>query len=641
MRILIVPVLSAALIALTVTDVASPGTKGKSMEVTIPSPDALMARLNKGHPRLLASRQEFDRIKQQAAADAPIGTWCEKLREKARRILGEPPSRYEIPDGKRLLATSRRVLDRVYTLAFLYRLGGDTRYKERAWQELQAAADFRDWNPSHFLDTAEMTHAFAIGYDWLYDAWTPEQRGALRTAIVEKGLRPAQASYGGTGTYGWWVKAHHNWNQVCNGGIGMGTLAIGDEATAEGLTPAQAGEILHAALESLRLPMAYFAPDGAWNEGPGYWNYATAYNVGFLAALESALGTEFGFAQYPGFADTGLFPLYLTGPLGRTFNYADGGEGTIRAPQMFWLARKFGRPEYAAYQQRVASPSALDVIWGAAAERSPAQGSPTPLPLDKYFRGVEVAAFRSAWEDRDALFVGFKAGDNKANHSNLDLGTFVLDALGVRWAVDLGADNYNLPGYFGRQRWTYYRMRAEGHNTLVLNPGAEPDQDPAAAARIVRFQSRPEKAFAIADLTPAYAPQARGVRRGLALLDRRQVLVQDEVQAAQPTEVWWFLHTPAQAQVSDDGKTAMLTQENVRLQARLLSPPGATFSVMEAGPLPASPHAEGQAKNDSVRKLAVHLAGVKETRLAVLLVPLRAGEAAPAHLPAVSPLAEW
>ena len=26
---------------------------------------------------------------------------------------------------------------------------------------------FPDWNPKEFLDTAEMTHAVAIGYDWL------------------------------------------------------------------------------------------------------------------------------------------------------------------------------------------------------------------------------------------------------------------------------------------------------------------------------------------------------------------------------------------------------------------------------------------------------------------------------------------
>jgi hypothetical protein len=619
------------LFALVAAAAASP-ERGKGVGRNIPPSEAILARLHGEHPRLLATAADFARVKRQVAEEPLLGRWHKALQERAERLLAEPPSRYEIPDGLRLLSTSRRVLDRVSTLALLYRLDGDRRYPERAWKELQTAAAFPDWNPRHFLDTAEMSHAFAIGYDWLYDVWTAEQRATLRAALIEKGLKPALSSYRGEAPYGWWVKSQHNWNQVCNGGIGTGALAIGDEV------PEIAGEILRAGIKSLRLPMARFAPDGAWDEGPGYWNYATSYNTIFLAALQTALGTDFGLSRIPGFSETGFFPLYLTGPLGRTFNYADGSDGTIRAPQMFWLAREYNHPVYAWCQRQVASPAALDLLWFDARGKGPgAEG----LPLDRHFRGVEVATFRSAWEDRDALFVGFKGGDNKANHSNLDLGSFVLDALGIRWAVDLGADNYNLPGYFGSQRWSYYRMRAEGHNTLVLNPGDGPDQDPAAGARITRFHTTGERAFAIADLTPAYARHARRVRRGVALLDRRQVLIQDEVEAEKPAEVWWFLHTPAEAEVSESGSEATLKQGNARLWARILSPKGATFTVREVRPLPTSPHPEKQASNDGIRKLAIQQAGSADLRLAVLFVPLRAGEPQPSRLPEVVPLSEW
>jgi len=595
-----------------------------------PSPSAILANLRKEHPRLLVSADDFVRLQARAGADARLRDWHQKLREQAERILIEPPSRYEIPDGLRLLATSRRVLHRVYTLALLYRLDGDKRWAERAEQELRAAAGFKDWNPQHFLDTAEMTHAFAVGYDWLYEVWTPEQRATFRSAIVVKGLEPALGCYRGTASYPEFPKMRHNWNQVCNGGIGMGALAVADES------PELAGEILRNALESLRLPMTGFAPDGAWKEGPGYWNYATDYNVVFLAALDSALGTDFGLSRMTGFADTGLFPIYLTGPLGRTVNYADGSDGTIRAPQMFWLARRFRRPEYARYQAQVAAPQALDLIW----YDSPDDGAGSGLPLDKYFRGAEVATFRGAWEERDSVFVGLKCGDNKANHSHLDLGSFVLDALGKRWAVDLGADDYNLPGYFGGQRWNYYRLRAEGHNTLVINPTNSPDQDPGALAPIVRFESKPARAFAIADLTRAYARDASRVQRGVALLDRRQTLVQDEIRAGKTNEVWWFMHAPGEIQINDDGTTATLSQGNTRLLARLLSPANARFTVMEAQPLPTSPHPDNQENNVSVRKLVIHLHGVTDLRIAVLFVPLREGEL-PSKERKIIPLEAW
>ena len=260
--------------------------------IAIPPATTVLAHLSPAHPRLLATTNDLAKLKQRLGVEPQLESWHARLQAQAQEVLGQAPSRYEIPDGLRLLATSRRVVQRVYTLALLKRLDGDPRYAERAWQELAAAAKFPDWNPRHFLDTAEMTHAFAIGYDWLYDEWTPEQRATLQHAMVEKGLKPALKLYR---AHSGWTQAHHNWNQVCNGGIGMGALALAD------VEPQLAGEALCAAAESIQLAMAEFAPDGAWKEGPGYWNYATSYNAVFLAGLQSALGTDFGLSRMPAF----------------------------------------------------------------------------------------------------------------------------------------------------------------------------------------------------------------------------------------------------------------------------------------------------------------------------------------------------
>ena len=45
----------------------------------------------------------------------------------------------------------------------------EKKYLNRAVKEMLAVSAFSDWNPSHFLDVAEMTMAVSIGYDWLYD----------------------------------------------------------------------------------------------------------------------------------------------------------------------------------------------------------------------------------------------------------------------------------------------------------------------------------------------------------------------------------------------------------------------------------------------------------------------------------------
>jgi hypothetical protein len=604
--------------------VAAINTVSTAAPLPIPAGDIILKTLNPAHPRLLAAESDFARLRGETQTNALLKSWFQRLEQKAEGILKQPPSRYEIPDGLRLLATSRRVLDRVYLLAMMYRITHDSRFANRAWGELDAAARFPDWNHAkHFLDTAEMTHAFAIGYDWLYDVWTPEQRESLRAAMVVKGLEPGLVVLR---KGGWWSVAKHNWNQVCNGGLAMGALAMADAK------PELAGELLSLALASIQIPMAEFAPDGAWGEGPGYWDYATSYNVTLLAALDSALGADFGLSTLPGFSETGAFPLYLNGPSKRAFNFADGGDHQVRGAQLFWLGRKFDRPEFSAFERTTPDPDAQDLLWfdprgdAAAIQR---------LPLDKLYRKTGLAVFRSDWRDPDAVYVGLKAGGNAVNHSHLDLGSFVLDALGERWAIDFGHEDYNLPGYFGKARWTYYRLRAEGHNTLLLNPGFGPDQAPRAEARIVRFESRAERAFAIADLTPAYAPHAANVRRGIALLDRKEVLVQDEIQAATAADIWWFMHTTAE--LRGEGRVAVLKIGDKQLTARILAPDNASFAIMKAEPLASSPNPANQTSNDKFLKLAVHLPAVKDLRLAILFTPGPVAESARS----VEPLEKW
>jgi hypothetical protein len=574
------------------------------------------------HPYVLATQNDFARIKMAIATDPEMKKGYERLVQQADKILAQPPSKYEIPDGLRLLATSRRVSDRVATLAMVYRMSGDRRYFDRAWTELKAASEFIDWNPKHFLDTAEMSFAFGIGYDWLYDTLSHEQKTILREAIAKKGITPALVVYKGDG---WWAKAKHNWNQVCNGGITVGALAIANEERD------LASKCVSYAVESIKRPMKEYGPDGAWAEGPGYWTYATNFNVYFLASLESALGTDFDLSKIKGFSEAGTFPIYACGPFGLSFNYADAHAGKVHSPVLYWLASKFNRPDYAQYEIKAGIDDSLGLLWW---DRKLASRKATKPTLDKYYRNSEVVTLRGSIDDSNCTFVAFKAGDNKANHSHLDLGSFVIDALGERWASDLGSDDYNLPAYFGNKRWTYYRLRAEGHNTLVLNPTAKPDQDPKAATKIIRFASKKNRAFAIADLTPAYATSAQSVKRGVALLDRKSVLIQDEIVTDKLTDVWWFLHTAASIELSNDKKTATLTIKGKSITARILDPSVATFDVMDAAPLDESPHPAKQATNKE-KKLVIHCQMLGARTIAVLVSP---GIAKP---PVVTHLDRW
>jgi hypothetical protein len=230
-----------------------------------PSGAEIIERLHARHPRLLWRADDWPTSAE--LKDPNVARIFERLRAEADAKLKQPVSKYELRDGVRLLFVSREVLDNVLSLGLMYRLTGDARYADRVWAEMDAVCGFPDWHPAHFLDTAEMTTAVAIAYDWLYDRWDDAQRKRMREAIRELGLKP------GLKVYHWkeggFPRRENNWNQVCNGGLIAGALAIAD------VEPEFAGEILQNAIASLPIAMKKFAPDGAWSEGPSYWSYAT------------------------------------------------------------------------------------------------------------------------------------------------------------------------------------------------------------------------------------------------------------------------------------------------------------------------------------------------------------------------------
>jgi hypothetical protein len=166
--------------------------------------------LRPSHPRLLWTDEQIASVKKAVEQDPLAQRWEQKLKADAEKMLKQPTVEHVLI-GPRLLDKSRTTLDRVSTLAGLYRLTGDARYAERAKKELQTVAAFDDWNLSHFLDVAEMTNAVALGYDWLFDYLSPEERAILRKAIVTKGLEPGLAIYAKKSG---WHTATHNWNQV-------------------------------------------------------------------------------------------------------------------------------------------------------------------------------------------------------------------------------------------------------------------------------------------------------------------------------------------------------------------------------------------------------------------------------------------
>ncbi len=535
------------------------------------------------HPRLFLTRQRENELKKSRKSDALLEKQIESLLKKAEKIKNDPVTDYRIPDGKRLLGQSRRSIERVTTLAFAFRMTGQKEYAAAAIDELLAISRFKDWNPKHYLDVAEMSFSAAVGYDWLYDVLSAEQRKEIRTAIVGFAFDTALPLYE---KQAWWVQGHNNWNEVCNGGLLVAALALADEEREK------AEKIILGATKSLPSGLKFYQPDGAYPEGPGYWNYGGTYSGLAMMGLKDVFGEDFGLSKSEGFNVTGDYYMHVIGPIDKTFNYADGGESGGPSPMMFMLSQTYNRPDYALWLRhdiRTRSDNnsgRFAVFYAIWYDPQGSENDSETTPLAKKFRGVQdIAMMRTAWNDPNAGYVGFKAGNNKASHGHLDVGSFVYDFNGERWASDLGGDDYNMPGYFGKQRWTYFRLNNRSHNTLVIG---DQIQNPNADCKLIEFKTGKELGqddligYAVADMSAAYEGQARSARRTLTLLKNGQLIIEDKLEGVSEPVRWGMMTS---AGITVDGKKATLSKKTKKsISLDMISAESGPLEILSADP---------------------------------------------------------
>jgi len=576
------------------------------------SPD-ILASLRPEHPRLLLTAGDWAGLRARRTNDDEVAAILTKTVTAARDCLTVLPLVYK-KDGKRLLAVSREALRRIELWSFAYRLTGEKVFLDRAQTELLNIAAFKDWNPPHFLDAAEMTAAVAIGYDWLFDVLPVATRAAVRQAIVEKGIKPGLLPHNS------WQTTANNWNQVCFGGLTLGALAIADE------NPEIARKLLTLARKNNLNGLKPYAPDGVYPEGPGYWNYGTTYQVLLLSALQTALGTDWNLTASPGFLASAAALVEQTGPTGRTFNFSDGGDSVAFNPALFWFAQKLNQPSLVCFQNQLLRE------WLAASRKDsetdrffpllalwtddlPPEIAPPALPLAWHGDGPNpVGVFRSSWTDTNALFLAFKGGSAHVNHAHMDAGSFVLEADGVRWAADLGAQEYLSIESKGwdlwnatqnSDRWRVYRLNNFSHNTLTLGGQLH---NMAGDARITAFTDH----AATVDLSKIFAGQARSVVRQFSVGENKRVTVRDEIAGAKPgLAVRWQMVT--HAEITGNQNQAVLRESGKLFSAKIISPVGATFEIASA-----QPPADGvNQPNPNTRILAVNVRVPATGRLTV------------------------
>ncbi|GAA6057364.1 hypothetical protein JCM3770_005727 [Rhodotorula araucariae] len=562
----------------------------------------------KTHPLLIATENRWECLPKLIAADSYMSYWNDTVYANATRFYDMSPTNYSIDGGytgSGVLDVAREVQLRIKHWAYAYRLSNDTKWVDRTWRELVVAAGndttqffgvaSDNWNSGHFLDLAEFTEAFALAYDWMYDAWTPQQREAIAWSIINLGLRYGLTAYtDASASYHWWTTAQGNWNCVCNKGMAMGALAVINE-----YPDSPARQVLNFAVDNANAMCAFApSPEGTWSETPNYWYFGTYSHAELAASLLSATGTTQGLlTTNPGVELTSLYHMYVQGQQG-IFSYGDAGPNkfTATANHLMFYGNQFNEPMYTLYQRdRGDAPDPMSLLYY---DTQVSGQFWDGLALDRHFDNTTDNWFsaRSSWTDNNGAYIAMKAGylQGHQTHGDLDAGTFVLDAIGQRWAGELGSGDYLSQDYFSSEaqnspRWLYYRKRTEGQNTLVIdglnqNVDGQPTTtfgSTGEAQDALDFKvANGSTVYFTADLGEMYNSTTSAHRAIRFVNGRRQVLLRDEVDTTAPVQ--WRMHTNATVTLSDSDRTATLKLGSETLVATLRAPAGATFGTQAA-----------------------------------------------------------
>lgn len=580
------------------------------MLYTRPSADtlkSLFSSVNGGeHPRIILNQDKIDQIRSDYKSNDLVKEWADALINKANLRLKS--KHVEFSDA----SFTRSFRDNWPTLAMAYLLTGDTKYKDWLWEDIKGAAEFPNWGHTSYLNIGDASYGIAVAYDWLYDVWTPEQRKVMEEAIYEHILYyHHKMTYGfasGTSTY---IASDTNRNAVVNGGAGMACIAVFD------VYPEKVADIMEKGYHFLEIMLSTFAPDGANTEGPAYWEYLMRYLAPFMQSTLYTFGDDFNIFDAPGFATTTDFYLDIDGMTGVNNLHDAVADNHGVAGEVFCLSNMLGRPDLTqALLAKMDVYGLNDGIWSLMYyDTSIKYDGTVDRALDAYYRGLEFVSMRSSWLNSAGIYASLHSGGHSGqSHDHVDVGSFVLDIGGQRFASDYGKESYDLKAN-GTYRHYYYRIRPEGHNVFVINPDTTGNDIGMnlETETISTFVSKSRGAYTVVSMNKAYAGYAQSAARGMMLGDdRKSVLIRDEIRGMtnDTNEVWWFMQMEdVTVTVTDDGKGAILSKGGVDVHMQVVSNAQSweikVLDTKEMYPLEGLPDQDKQTPNTNYSRLAI------------------------------------
>jgi hypothetical protein len=131
-------------------------------------------------------------------------------------------------------------------------------------------------------------------------------------------------------------------------------------------------------------------------------------------------------------------------------------------PSLLWVEKAYlKRDDYSAFTRDRLLPAIM--IWG-----KDLLLEQVSEPSKKVWTGQgdnPVCLMRTSWTDPDGIYLGFKAGSASVNHGHMDIGSFVMEADGVRWVSDFGSQSYESLNRKGSPFLAVHRTPSAGRSS--------------------------------------------------------------------------------------------------------------------------------------------------------------------------------
>ncbi len=358
-----------------------------------------------------------------------------------------------------------------------------------------------------------------------------------------------------------------------------------------------------------RAPTTGFNRDGNWYNGPCYFS-ANAITLFYVPTLFSNItGTDF--FQHPWYRNAGLGLAYTWQPESMSNGFGDGHEQMnpkprrIRSAFADYISRMTGDPYatwYSTVDKRYMDESETRIFRMAMNRpRKELQDLPEDAPKAVWFKDSgEMIANSDLNDYRNNLSLAFRSspfGSGSHTHSNQN--AFNLHYRGVPVYRSIGhymnySDKHNLLDY----------RHTRGHNTILVNGIGQPFTS-RAYGNIVRMFNGDHISYALGDASHAYCGISEyrmwekkmadsGVeqsvengfgetpltkyRRHIFMLHPDKVLIYDELEASEPAEWDWLLHSPVEFSIDGNRLTTVNLQKGFTSVAEIFGSVDCTIS---------------------------------------------------------------